>query len=558
MRFLQKKFIRLTNANWLFDFLFPALIVLLIYTPNWKDISGSVFLNDQFIHWDGFAIRQTLALRHGLILGRDLFIQYGILWPMIFSQLFRNSPLLYGSVIHTAIIYASLYYIGVYIFLRLITRNIMWSILGMVWLLHFQLFIRNNPQPFLWETPSSTILRSPMDIWFFITSYFVIKSAFRNVLITLMPAVFIGLAILFEFDTGIYLAVIHIFFSIYFISKPLFKNQRKETIKEVRSFLIRISLIIVIILSGFLLQGKSSLFQTNYWRGLFEGLIEYATGVSNLPFATLNSYNTILLFELIIFVYLFFIAIFLIKFLHQVESTTDLFFAGLSLYGLESLFIFLSRSHRLNLLYPTIPFWILITWIGVNLHKILYRYFKITFHALPYTSKLIRITIPSSLILMYMIIYLSDSVYQEYPNLINQLFLRRKTDNLCLFKNSPDVCGLSEANKPEIEQFNQVTSYLKEMSSQGNTIAIIDDTDTMFYVAIDVAPFFRYRPGEVFTKKQLQYLHDQIINLRPDFIMIDSSTQTETMVIRDTRLLIGNYYNQDMTIGKYEIWKTIY
>src|SRR3989344_2727301 len=350
----NKKAIRIIS-----DFLVLLCIVLLVYVPNWRQLAGKIFLNDQFLHWDGFVVRQALGVKQGLILGRDVFVQYGVGWPFLFSLLSQNVPLTYSFIAGISVAYACCYYIGVYFLLRLLTRSLLWSIGGIGIILVAHLFTKNLTVSFFWETPSSTLLRSPLDIWFFITLFFAITA--KNRLWHYALGAICGLALIFGFDTGMYLVVtmtIYYLSSLFFVKNnaaQLHKNKLPQAFAATATFFVTV-------LSGLLLVGQLAFFTTGFWSGLLEGVREYGSGISTLPMTLLHQKIGLLFFEIILFVYLGFVAIYFLSWLHHRVTFVQQFSALLSLYGLATLLIFLGRSHILNLFHPTIPFWIVLIW----------------------------------------------------------------------------------------------------------------------------------------------------------------------------------------------------
>ena len=527
------------NMN-LIDLIFPLLIILLIYIPDMKNLSGKIYLNDQFLHWNSFAIRPALGFRHGLTLGKEMFVQYGLGWPVVMSLL--NPPdLTYSSMIHVGIIYAGIYYIGLYILLRLLTRDIFWSITGTCLTLLFQFFTRNFPLPFFWETPSSTILRMPFDVWFFSAVVLAINSGFT--FWKIVAAIFTGLAILFEFDTGIYLAFTFGFYLVVPIINAVINKKYQTVKKEIYISLLCIFTVCIILFGSMAFVVKVSVLDIKYWSVLIEGIKEYGGGITSLPLATLRSNSSLIVFELIIGMYLFVVGNWLIKFLNKKSHSEDMFAAGLGFYGLVMLLIFIGRSHILNLMYPTVPFWILFTWVVVKIYKLMSVHYK-----------QIQSYIPAISVITVGILLLTNPAYQNYSNILNSYFKGSDKNEICLFQDHNDVCGLPETERKTAIDFTDITTKMKTWQSRGKTVAVFDDYDTRYYLAINSYPKFRYTPYDIFTKKQLEYISQQIINKQPDYILIRKDAPKND-IMTETQRLINSYYQQEKDLSIFNVWQ---
>src|SRR3989344_4908702 len=459
----NKKAIRIIS-----DFLVLLCIVLLVYVPNWRQLAGKIFLNDQFLHWDGFVVRQALGVKQGLILGRDVFVQYGVGWPFLFSLLSQNVPLTYSFIAGISVAYACCYYIGVYFLLRLLTRSLLWSIGGIGIILVAHLFTKNLTVPFFWETPSSTLLRSPLDIWFFITLFFAITA--KNRLWHYALGAICGLALLFGFDTGMYLVVtmtIYYLSSLFFVKNnaaQLHKNKLPQAFAATATFFVTV-------LSGLLLVGQLAFFTTGFWSGLLEGVREYGSGISTLPMTLLHQKIGLLFFEIILFVYLGFVAIYFLSWLHHRVTFVQQFSALLSLYGLATLLIFLGRSHILNLFHPTIPFWIVLIWFSARMHSAAISRNYLSFRQL----------VPAGFCIISIVLLFSSPLVRSYPHLVNS-FYANAPEHTCLWQGVSDVCGMPVTNQVELEKIKTTISSLQELTKQSREEAIFDDKDTFFYV----------------------------------------------------------------------------
>ena len=151
------------------DWAIPALIIGVLYIPAslWSFVAGQCAA-ENLLHWSFFIMNPAVAYASGQALGTEAYTQYGAGWPLLFGSLDSVLPLAFANIIGASVIYACAYYIGVYIFLRLALSNAAWAAAGTLASLLLQVFngIDLNSSP--WICPSSTCLRHPIDIWFFI------------------------------------------------------------------------------------------------------------------------------------------------------------------------------------------------------------------------------------------------------------------------------------------------------------------------------------------------------------------------------------------------------
>jgi hypothetical protein len=146
-----------------------------------------------------------------------------------------------------------------------------------------------------------------------------------------------------------------------------------------------------------------------------------------------------------------------------------------------------------------------------------------------------------------------DDVYAQYPNVFNN-YLHAHAKGLCLEGDPQDICGLSESDRPKIVAYTSIVTWMKIKTAEKKVVAVFDNEDPLYYVLAGGYPYFRYRPGEVFTKKQLGRVFEQIHAQPPDYILLRVATITKDDVFKQTRELISRSYEQKEVIGGYEVW----
>jgi len=132
---------------------------------------------------------------------------------------------------------------------------------------------------------------------------------------------------------------------------------------------------------------------------------------------------------------------------------------------------------------------------------------------------------------------------------------------LCLFTDSEDVCGLPIEAQGFIRQFEAVTKRIKKLSSSGKTVAILDDADTMVYLAAGVPPWPRYSPlfPSLITKKQLEGVKYQLMHKPPDYVFIFANEEharyfEEVDIWQEFRKSIEEGFLLVENVGPFEVW----
>ena len=110
----------------------------------------------------------ALGFLHGRALITDVYSQYGVGWPMWFAAIAPVAPLAYSTLMAVSVAYSLVYLFGVYLLVRLVTRSAPWATLASLLCAAVYLYTGNIPGTVLHIYPSFTVMRAPMDIWFFI------------------------------------------------------------------------------------------------------------------------------------------------------------------------------------------------------------------------------------------------------------------------------------------------------------------------------------------------------------------------------------------------------
>ena len=179
-------------------------ITLLIYVPDPAHLASRVFQTDGFHHWDPYAVAPALAYGHGAALGTDVYCQYGVGWPLLLAALSCFRPLAYKLAIEMGVLWACLYFTALFLFLWDLLRSRRWAICGVLLAVFLQMFCGTEVP--LWVSPSSTVMRSAMDVFFWSCLRHARGGDDRYAYLT---GAIVAAAMLFGLDTGLYLLVCH-------------------------------------------------------------------------------------------------------------------------------------------------------------------------------------------------------------------------------------------------------------------------------------------------------------------------------------------------------------
>jgi hypothetical protein len=178
---------------------------VLLYVPDYRSMAGTFLSGENFHHWHFFAIMPTYAYLSGLVPVLESYSQYGVGIPVIIGNLSRLlGDFSHAWVVWVGMTYGVFYFIALYALLWAWLHDWPWAVAGLAFAVLLQQFSGLNPPEVLWQYPSSTILRSPLDVWvFLLLTGHVYRRSWWYVI---FAGLIVSVAILWESDTGIYLA----------------------------------------------------------------------------------------------------------------------------------------------------------------------------------------------------------------------------------------------------------------------------------------------------------------------------------------------------------------
>lgn len=550
------------RTGWLWlvlDCLIAGGIFALVYIPGWKNVAGANSRSDGFFHWDFFAMAPAIAFRHGAALGTDFVSWYGVGWGLFFSAISPWFSLGYGHMVFVAILTGCLYFIGCFVFLRLLLGNVVWAVAGTLMAILLQLFFGLGDTTVLWFYASSTIMRYAMDIWVWIALLAHFRT--RHPAWLLFAAVLAGIGLLLQTDSGISLvAGFVVYWVVYFV---LFGTERTRRAGSVAGLIGSLAIILGIWAAGLLLASRGTMFTASFWTGFLTSLTTYGQGNSLLPLASYPDGWSIFLFVGMIGLYLAVFEMMVAKVIHRSPTAIDVMLGCMAFYGICILLLFVGRSHPWNLYHPSVPF----SLMSVSVVARLWEFLKTQAPTRDWTAKRNQPlywgyrAIPFLFVGAVLVAMVSNPAFRNYPSLLHPWSVGIRSTSLCLFSDQGDVCGLPPNQAGAVEQFNAVVKRMRAFAANGDSVLVLDDVDTRYYVAADIRPWGRMSPTfpNIFTQKQLEQFQNEIIAKPPTIVLIRATdaqarVRDEYDVYDALKQTLAEHMTQTGQVGEFEIW----
>ncbi|HEX8199783.1 MAG TPA: hypothetical protein VF590_04795, partial [Isosphaeraceae bacterium] len=524
------------------------LIVALIYVPSWRQLAGQ-FLNDgfPFHHWDFFVMGPALGYLHGGSLGTEVFSQYGVGWPLFFAWLSPAVPLSYGIAVHVATIYGCIYLMGLYLALRLALGSGAWALAGVLLAIDLQMFMGVFPSVTLWMYPSASVLRSPMDVWFFLAMLLHLRSG--KLRWAALIGALTGLAVLFGTDTGLYLLATLLLYLACLLSPAARRAAPVWREGLLATPAVTLSTMAMTVLVGFAVASRGTLVRADFWAGWMEAPRVYIAGLSALPMATAPNTKALILFAIMVSTYLVFLGLLVVAVLDG-RAEGELIAGGcLGAYGLGALLLFVNRSHTFNIFHVCIPFCALAIAAAAWARR------QIAGRA-AWWAEVAR-PMPLAVVGMALVLLANNPNVRDYPNPLSEFLEGPRPAGLCLMR---DVCGLSPRRQGFIDQFAAVVRTLAALKARGATVGVLDKADTMFYLASGCPPPDRYCPLVInmFREDQLERTVARFFDKKIDYLVVsneDPASRAWADVWNRFRSGVERHYVPVDQIGSYGVWR---
>lgn len=462
---------RLRVSAW--DLVVPAGVFLLLWVPDGAIPAGKMFLEENNIHWDLFSMAQALMFRHGQALGTDTYSYYGAGWPMVFAGLARWIPLSYGRMIQIGSVYLALYMCGVYLFFRILLRGALRAAIGTTLVLapcFYWLY-----ELYFWRSPNVTPMRWAFDVWCLLALVMHARSGRRAW--AAGAGALAGLGIVFNINGGLELLTAVLF---YFLGALLLKRPG-----AVRDLALAGLAALVVAVAGLVIAGRGEAFDVQFWTGWLKEPLVF----SSLPLLTGVRTPTLFWFAGLVFGYLAAAAWAITRAVRGSATMLEWLAGAVGVYGLMQLIKFVRYSSDQTFFRLLTPATILLMFYGArawDLARLRWKEagrWKLAGQVAAALVVALAVGTSGS--------RLADPIL-AYPNLLSQKTRGAEPEGLCLLSEPRDLCGLPAHLEQPAAQFKAITGRLLELKRQGRTFAVIDENGSLFNLATDTGPFFRY------------------------------------------------------------------
>ena len=526
----------------------PSFIILVVGVPpeRWRYLAGQFFEYDAFHHLDFFIMGPATCFAHGKAFGTEIYSQYGIGWPLLASVFSHFSALTYANVIGLEIIYACLYYLALFFLLRSCFKEEAWAAFGVILALYWQVFSGMNPNELIWMFPSSTMMRHPMDVWFFLA--LVMHQRSDRILWAALAGFAAALGIFFETETGAYLVVTFLIYSVLQAGLPVCERRAVSAKGWLLPPLAFCSTVAVALLPLLLYASRGTLFSPAFWRGWCEALDMYARqGGGAIPIAELPD-APFIFFILIVTLYLAVVAYAVVMGWHKSAAKGTVLLATLAAYGLAVLLLFVNRSHPYNLCHATVP-------LAVMLTALIFQGYKVLECRLPTSS--LSYALLGSLVLLLLI----KVEFRRYPSFLSSIFANTPSGGVSLTENPAEISGLPPAFGKVAREFQDICAAIRALAPDGKGIALLDLYDTLLYSAANACPWSRYTSvfEMTLTQQTLEDIRNELVMRSPRWVVIMGRNAKRPpdweFVWAPLYQDVTNRYALFQIVGSYEIWQ---
>jgi hypothetical protein len=547
-------------AHRLFDAAMVAFVASLIYINDWRLISYQTYNQDYFFHWDFYFMGSAVEFFHGRALGTDAFSQYGVGWPVLTSWLSVVTPIDHSTCAGVFVLCGTLYFALYYLTLRYVAGNTLVAGAAFFVMVNVQLFhgLPSSSPVTMWIWPSSTVLRSLFDLAFFFMLAVHGRSGRPRWMIA--SAAVVGLGLLFEIDTGLYLLA-SLFYYLFVTwlpgergaAGPWSANVHARTIAAVAAALISV------MAAGLYIASRGTLFSPGFFNKWLEGISVFSKGFSSLPVAG-NRPRVLALFLALVGMAICAMVVPILRRRPGRLGFVDRYMGCWGAYAWCSMVLFVNRSHEWNIFHCILPYGVLMAYLT---RLVLDRSLQFVANKAPHGSgawlvPLIRRCVPGLAMAGALAVLWVSPMFRCYPNLWHRFEDTSNSDReLCLMHG---VCGFPKSAAKEIGEFHAVTEAMAGYRAAGQSVEIIHFADTMFYLASGCPPLDRYSPlpANLMTKHQLTEALARFDRRKTSHVLIQGHSDL-AMNFRDTWSAFHNAlaadYEIEKRIGGFEVWR---
>ncbi len=522
------------RASRILAFAMPVIVVLFVgVRPGWwSRLAEQFFTLDAHHHLNFYMMSPALLFTHGKAFGTEIYSQYGVGWPLLSCVLSHFSLLSYGMLIGMEIVYVCIYYTGLFFVLRICFRDDVWAAVALGFALCWQMFSGMNPNEIIWEYPSSTAMRHPMDVWFF--GAVILHQRTGKTAWAALAGLAAGLGVIFETETGFYLLVTFLIYTVFQAGiAPTLRRPRglkSWAAAEIAFFATALGIVLIVLLYA----SRGTVFTHAFFAGWMEAFVVFAgQGVGALPLAELPD-STFLLFIFMIATYLAVIAYAVIRWWHGSLDEQTVLMSLVACYGMALLLLFVNRSHPFNISHASLPLAVILSGLMARGYQALVQIRA-------------RSVLPWVMVCGVLALIVLKPEFQRYPNLLRSGFIQIPTADP-MMENFPPT-------------FLKAGAAIRALVPKGEDVAILDLTDPVLYYLSDARPWSRY--GSVFfmlvTNQSVEDLRRELEEKPPRFVVMRGKDYMRPpeweFAWAPLYETVSHHYHLRETSAPYEIWE---
>jgi hypothetical protein len=450
-------------------------LVILFAVPDHRLLVGTFLESEGFHHWDYYAIAPTNAYLTGLRPVIDFYSQYGIGIPVFLGSFFKLTGLFsYANTVWLGMAFGAIYYIALYLLLCLLIRNWYLRLVGLILALMLQQFSGLAPGTVLWQTPSSTVLRTPVDMFLFILLLLHLRSNRWQYLA--LAGLLTGLAVFWETDTGLYLYAGYLaYFGYRFVNQMVTSQMRSW--RMLWGYLATVAIVPMVFIWLVYLSIGKDVFAPVFWERLLVPINLFSAGFGMLPMPSPTPSNLYLFLTPSLYVFSAVFAL-VMAISRGGGHWKDAYVLGsIGVYGLALYHQYIGRSHPYNWYHISIP-------VVVILVVLIYQLLKEPrFIALSANIVLLLMTFVVAINAIFPIItYFSAGAPVHRPSEVIEWSVPRAGFRTISIGSEERDAILSSVD------------LIEELVPPDQPVAILSETDVLYYVLAGRRPFTQYAP----------------------------------------------------------------
>jgi hypothetical protein len=533
------------GLDYALDVLIAALIFSLIYLPAPSIVAGLVFSHDLFYHWDHFMIAQALAHQHGMALSLDVYSPYGFGWPTLMSSLSGVLPLSHQSTIAFASTFCGVYFVGLYVLLRVAVQRRSLALAGTLlalWLGFFSpLFMQVPGVMSNWQWPSMVIVRSPFDGAFFLA--LLVHARSGRPLASMLAAACAALGLFFETDTGLMVVGT---FVVYWVCALLFVDIGPEELGEgeeigvaplrpTRTLLQSVAVFVFVMVVGLLIatHGRFLSEPAAVLAGWLGGLTNSITQSQLFTGFVVGASADILALAFGLFgVCLFAVSETALKALHRRLDPTSLFLGCVGFYGAGRLVLFVWNTEAIRMGLAGVAVAIILTVALLRAIETLERWAQNSLD-----SKAARLCglAPAAVLIAAGGLLLASPTLERYPNAWNLARTGQPSNRVFVIPERREILVERRLDRRVGWWLRVAVEKVRALTLAGERVAVLDPFKTFIYLEAGVKPWTGDAAlfTNTFTRQASRELVERFAETGPRYVLIQRVPPTQKL-IRDT------------------------